>query len=366
MVSRDERDDLNFLRIEAPQISILDQVIRMTVMAIVADVYADVVKQCRVLEPFPFAIAQPVDAARLIEDAERQPCDLLRMLRPIPAPFPELDNASTAHVRVTLDFADTRAVAVDVIEDETFTEREIAKRQVFSSQASKNGVEEDGTADVQVRPPRIQARHVEPLLDVGFDEPLPQAMYGLGADALIPDVLRRGASLFRDRKRAETENGSRCSDHAIEAGLCDLLEIRPHLFIEMFDEPAFIMRREWIGFDEPFCETNDAGLEAFAERQVRGRAERDFDAAAANIDHHGGTTADIDAVSGGEVNQPGFLGSRNDPDPDPRLSAYFGNEVSAVFGFAGRTGGRRDNFVNLIGFGQPLELGQRLHRSRHG
>jgi hypothetical protein len=43
VVSRDKRDDLDFLWVEAPQISILDQVVRVAVMTVVADVYADVV-----------------------------------------------------------------------------------------------------------------------------------------------------------------------------------------------------------------------------------------------------------------------------------------------------------------------------------
>lgn len=80
MVSRDERDHLDFLRIEAPQISILDQVIGVAMMSIVADVYANVVEQGGILQPLAFAIAKPVNAACLIEDAERQSRNLLRVL----------------------------------------------------------------------------------------------------------------------------------------------------------------------------------------------------------------------------------------------------------------------------------------------
>jgi hypothetical protein len=80
MVSRDERDDLDFLRIEAPQISILDQVVGMTMMTVVTDVYPDVVQQRGEFEPLALAIPKPMDAARLVENAERQPRDLLCML----------------------------------------------------------------------------------------------------------------------------------------------------------------------------------------------------------------------------------------------------------------------------------------------
>src|SRR6185503_21352831 len=112
---------------------------------------------------------------------------------------------------------DSRAVAMDVVENQPFTQRKIAKRQVFSSEATKNRVEEHGAADVQIRPSRIEARHVKPLLDVRGDEPLAQSMYRLDADPLISDVLWRRTFFFRDCERAETENGARRSDDAIEA-----------------------------------------------------------------------------------------------------------------------------------------------------
>jgi hypothetical protein len=43
VIPRDERDRLDLERIESPQIPVLDQVVRMSVMTLVADVDADVV-----------------------------------------------------------------------------------------------------------------------------------------------------------------------------------------------------------------------------------------------------------------------------------------------------------------------------------
>jgi CHAD domain-containing protein len=254
---------------------------------------------------------------------------------------------------------------MNVVQDEPFTKREIAQRQVFSPEAAKNRVEENGTADVQIRAPRIQPRHVETLLDVRFDESLPQSMYRLRADALVSDVLWRGAFLLRDRQRAETENRARGSDHAIEAGLRDLSEVRPHLFVEMFDEPTFVVRRERIGLYEPLRQPNDARLEALAERQVGRRPEGHFHASAANINDHGGAAADVYPVACRQMNEPGFFSSRDNADPDAGLSADLGNEVAAVFGFSSRTGRGSDNFVNLVRFGQALEFGQCLHGRGH-
>ena len=42
------------------------------------------------------------------------------------------------------------------------------------------------------------------------------------------------------------------------------------------------------------------------------------------------------------------------------------DEIPAVVRLAGGAGGGRDDFVDLVRFGQPLEFGQRLQRRRHG
>src|SRR3979409_1632825 len=45
VIAGDEGDDLNLIRIEAPQIPILDQIVGVLVMALVTDVDADIVQE---------------------------------------------------------------------------------------------------------------------------------------------------------------------------------------------------------------------------------------------------------------------------------------------------------------------------------
>ena len=87
VIARDERNDLGLLRLEAAQAAVLDQVIGVAMMPLVTDVDADVVQQRAVFEPLAFAVAEPVRGAALVEDTERQPCDLLRVFRPEAAAF---------------------------------------------------------------------------------------------------------------------------------------------------------------------------------------------------------------------------------------------------------------------------------------
>jgi hypothetical protein len=70
MITRDERNRFDFVRIETAEIAIPDQVVRVFVVALVADVDADVVQQGGVLEPFALAVGEAVHHARLLEEAD--------------------------------------------------------------------------------------------------------------------------------------------------------------------------------------------------------------------------------------------------------------------------------------------------------
>src|SRR5215471_18900425 len=98
MIARDQRDRLDFLGLEAPEIPIFDQIVRMFVVALIADVNADVVQNCGKFEPFALAVGQTVDGAGLVEERHREPRHLLHVLRPVVAPLRQLVHAAPAHV----------------------------------------------------------------------------------------------------------------------------------------------------------------------------------------------------------------------------------------------------------------------------
>ena len=81
MIPGDERDRLDFVRLESAQVAVRDQVVGMLVVPLVGNVDADVVKERRVFEPLALAIGERVDAARLIEEGDRQARHLKRVLR---------------------------------------------------------------------------------------------------------------------------------------------------------------------------------------------------------------------------------------------------------------------------------------------
>ena len=120
MVAGDEGDRLDLVGLEAAQIAVLHEVIRVFVMALVADMDADVVEDRGVLEPFPLAIGQPVNGARLVEQAGGDSRDLLRVFRPVVAALGQLEHAAPADVRIAIGLRDFLAVPRDVIEDEAF------------------------------------------------------------------------------------------------------------------------------------------------------------------------------------------------------------------------------------------------------
>src|SRR5258708_10460357 len=98
-----------------------------------------------------------------------------------------------------------------------------------------------------------------------------------------------------------------------------------------------------MGPDEPLGQANDAELEAARMAQVRCRAERHLDAAAADVDDDGGAASHVDALDGREMDEPGFLGAGDDPHLDARAVGYLGHASTAVVRFADgvRTGGHK-------------------------
>jgi hypothetical protein len=73
VIAGDERDHLNLVRLEAAQVAVGDQVVRVLVVPFVADVHADVVQDRRVLEPLALAVGQAVNRPGLVEQRQREP-----------------------------------------------------------------------------------------------------------------------------------------------------------------------------------------------------------------------------------------------------------------------------------------------------
>ena len=73
---------------------------------------------------------------------------------------------------------------------------------------------------------------------------------------------------------------------------------------DVLDDSPLVAVRERIAAHEPLREANRANLEAARKLQGGRRSERNFDAATADVDNHGASSADIDAIHGGLMNQP--------------------------------------------------------------
>ncbi len=67
MIPRHEGDDPNHVRVESPEVAVLDEVVRMLVMPFVADVVADIMQQGGVVEPLALAVAEMMLIPPLID-----------------------------------------------------------------------------------------------------------------------------------------------------------------------------------------------------------------------------------------------------------------------------------------------------------
>jgi hypothetical protein len=175
VIACDERDDLDFLRIESAEVAVLDQVVRVFVVQLVADEGAGVVQNRRVFQPLALAIRQAVNRARLIEELRRQPRHLLRVLRPVMAALGELVHAAPADVRKAIGLRDLFAVTRDVIEHDALAQGQIAERDVVGAKTPQQLVEQHDAGDRKIRAPRLQARHAQPIVEIERDQVLANA-----------------------------------------------------------------------------------------------------------------------------------------------------------------------------------------------
>jgi hypothetical protein len=365
MVAGDERDGFDLLRLEASEIAVLDQVVRMFVVPLVADVDADVVQQRRVFEPLALAIGQSVSAPRLIEERDRDTRDLLGVLGPVVAALGQFDDAALADVGVAIGLRDLLAVTRDVIEHQPFAQGEIAESQIGRPKALEDRVQQNRAGDREVCPPGLEAGLAQPLLKIDGHEGLPDPMDLLRGNASVSERLAGPPSLLGARDGAETQDGAGRADDAIEAGRRDLIEVAADFGVDELPQLPFVARRQGIALDESFRQPENAELEA--PRRVRrgAGATRDFHAAAPDVDDHGDVARDADPVDRGHMDETRFRGAGDHLGPNPRLVGDDAQELAAVFGFAHGARRGRDDLLHTVRFGETPELGQHLARRVH-
>ena len=198
-------------------------------MAGVADEPADVVEQGGVLEPFAFAVSQPVHGPGLVEERQRQPDDLLRVLGVVVAPFTEFERAAPPDVGDLVDLSDLPAVAADVVEHQAFAQGQVAERELFRAEPAQDGVEEDGAGDHQIGAPRIEAGHGQALLGAQRDDLFAELANLLGRHAQVAELGRRRSARGRGGDGAKAEDRAGRANHPIEADRGDLIAVSPDL-----------------------------------------------------------------------------------------------------------------------------------------
>ena len=273
----------------------------------------------RVLEPLALAIGEAVNRARLVEQADGETRDVLRVIGPVLAAVGELEHAPAADVGVAVGLRDFLAVARDVIEHESFAQRQVAERDFVGAEAPQELVEQDRAGDHEVRAPRLEPRNAQPLLEIERDDLLPHVADRLRRDAAVAQRAARRVPVRRRRDRPEAEDRARRPDDALEAGVRDLVEVLPDVGVDVAHQAALIARFERIGLDEPLGQPDDAKLEALAQLDRGAVPLGHLDAAAADVDDDDRIARDADPVDRRHMDEPGLFGSGNDTRPDAGL-----------------------------------------------
>jgi hypothetical protein len=364
VVARRQRDRFDLVRFETAEIAVLDQVIRVTVVTLVADVDAGIVQNGRVLEPFALLVGHPVNGARAVEERQRKPRDLVRVIRPIAAALSEFDHTAPAHVRIPIGLRDLLPVFGDVIEDQTLAKRQVAQTDLVGVEPFQNGVEQDRAGNREVGTSRIEPRYLEPFFEIQRRQQFPHAVNLLGRHAPIPDGCGPFALACGNGSEAQDRAGS--ADDTIETGCGDLFEMFLELRFDVLDELSLVARRNRVALDESLGEPDHADFEAPSEIDGRAGTAGDFHAAAADVDHDADLAGQSKPVSGRKVNEPGLFRARQHPCAYACLCDDGVKKFATVFCLSNRARRAGDDVIDLMGSGQSAELGKHLQRQAHG
>ena len=175
----------------------------MPVVALVADVHADVMQQRGIFQPFTLAVGEAVDDARLVEQGDGEPGHLLRVLRPVVAPLGELEHTPSPHVGIPVGLRDLLPVASDVVEDEALAQRQVAERDVRRAEPAKNRVQQDRCPRRPGR--RASVRGRAPAAVPEYHEPRAASV----SDGAASREIRRLRSVVEDEPRSASATAPR-------------------------------------------------------------------------------------------------------------------------------------------------------------
>src|SRR5436190_23746469 len=132
------------------------------------------------------------------------------------------------------------------------------------------------------------------------------ALSGVLSRACSADLFRRdapvaqrgfgGPPLRHGNDAPDAEDRARRADHAIERRAPDLVEVLADFAVDMSNQLPFVLRIQRIALDEPFRQSDHAHLEAASELDRSAGPARHFDAAAPDINHHGGFARPAGAI----------------------------------------------------------------------
>ena len=159
VVARDQRNLLDLVGLEAAQIAVANQVVRVFVMALIADLHADVVQDRRVLEPLALLVGHAVDGARLIEQRHGELRHLLRVFGPVVAALGQFEHAAPPDVGIAVGLRDFFAVPRDVVQHQTLAQRHVAECDVGRAEPPDNFVQQNRPGDGEVGASRLEAGH---------------------------------------------------------------------------------------------------------------------------------------------------------------------------------------------------------------
>ena len=247
----------------------------------------------------------------------------------------------------------------DDVEQDALTEGVVGDDHLLDVQRLEGLVEDDRPAQDDVGPPRVEARHLEP---VGGSGPTGEVVHDhcqlLGREGGPAELAHRVLTRPGPNHLGDVHDGARRPDGDLEpAGVGDharrLHDVAAHVVPGLLDG-ALLDRL--LG-EEALAHPDGADLEAAGVEHLAAEADDELGRAAADVDDEDALVEHRNRLEDTEVDEARLLDARDHLDAHPRFLAGALEEFGAVVGLTHRA---RGDGVHLCirGVGDPPEAGE--------
>jgi hypothetical protein len=289
VIAGDVGEEIELVGGEAFEVAVSDEVGGVLVVAGVADVPADVVKEGGEFEELAVFFGEVMEVVEGVEEVEGELGDLCCMFFVEVAAACEFEDGAAAGVGVLDGEFDLGPVGVHVIDDHAFAEGAFADIDVCEFELGEDVVDDGGTGGDLVGAVGVEAGKAAAFLEVELAELFVDGVEVFAGHVGEEAVACGGFAVAECGHGGEIFEGAGGADEAARGEFADFLKGGLEGFFDVGLEFIQFLGREGIGGEELLGEAGGAEGIGIEEERFFVGGDDEFGGAAADVEDEGGT-----------------------------------------------------------------------------